>query len=133
MAPSISSLAAPSSLGPNLRPRSPTGPKPGFVIQSPDSRVSIHRPSSECDLPDMDSDGVADSDSVVEVTQAKDFLKVLSKKKRKKTPAQVSKDKARSQSKGCPRGSGALGGVPQGPLKKVKKAAVPVSLHSQSM
>ena len=79
----------------------------------------------------MDSDGVADSDSVVEVTQAEDFLKVLSKKKRKKTPAQVSKDKARLKSKGRPRGSGASEGVPQGPLKKVKKAAVPVSFHSE--
>lgn len=136
MSNSVSSLVPPSSHnGPSLRPRSPSSPKPGYVVQSPDSRVSVHRPSSDSDLdlpghdPDItyvpnQSDAESDFESVVEITQAEDFVKMLPKKKKKTQPVPV-----KSRAKGRPRGSGASANLPRAPIKKRKKAVVPVS-HS---
>lgn len=129
MAHSQSRLSLPSSnSGPNLRPRSPTGPKPGYIVQSPDSRISVRRPSSEQVLPNPDCDfdaSINGSDSsVVEVPQAKESLKEVLKTKNKKKQ----KNKSGSKVKVRPRGSGASASLPQGPSKKQKKATVPVRL-----
>lgn len=125
------SLAPPSS-GPVLRTRSTPLPKPGYVIQSPDSRLSVHRPS-EIDrngLRDLELDSsfdsqVAESDYklVVEITNAKDFLAMLPKKKKKNVKAALKNPIAKAR----PRGSGASVGLPRGPAKKAKKAiGIPV-------
>lgn len=95
MAPPASTTSlAPPSTGPSLRPRTAPDPKPGYVIQSPDSRISLHRPSYDSDLPSDSApfipnsndlnENESDSDqSVVQITQAKDFLSVLKNKKQK--------------------------------------------------
>lgn len=131
---SISSLAPPAKNGHTLRPRTPPGPKPGFFVQSPDSRVSLQRPPPSDDLPcaNLDFDNPAfdpgetasdDSgfESVVEVTRAKDFLSMIPKKKKKKIQG-VKPGSSCPKAKGRPRGSGTSVTLIRGPGKKPKKA-----------
>lgn len=90
--PSNSSMAPPSSKSaPNLRPRTPTKPRPGFVLPSPDSRVSVKRPStalhsepelSVYEVSSDDSESESDAQAVVKVTEDIN----VSKKKKKKKP-----------------------------------------------
>ncbi|KAH9808566.1 hypothetical protein DFH28DRAFT_935520 [Melampsora americana] len=64
------SLAPPSVPSRSLRPRSPVRARPGFIIQSPDSRQSLRLPTEESDgfvteLEDGASKATNDSPTVV--------------------------------------------------------------------
>ncbi|EGG12585.1 uncharacterized protein MELLADRAFT_86742 [Melampsora larici-populina 98AG31] len=161
MSPPDSTLAPPASATStrHLRPRSPTGPsaRPGFVIQSPDSRVSLRQPSSDLAEFDLDQNpssppfnpeehtdiaegSVSSADdeavSVVEVTSATDFLASMRRNKKKKAQRAKAKEVAKAKSprrggKGRPRGSGASVNLPRAPAKKRKKAVAPVLVSSK--
>lgn len=147
MASTVSTLSLPAPkntvTGPTLRPRSPSAPKPGYVVQSPDSRLSVHCPASNSSdnyLPNRGSStydppqthGDSDSDeSVVEITRAEDLLAPIPKKKKKADAVKPKPATRRANCKGRPRDSGASASTARGPAKKVKKSvAGPVSHFS---
>lgn len=129
MAPlTTSSLAPPMTTGPRLRPRTPPSPKEGFVVQSPDSRVSVRRPSSNADLESLSFDPAnnpsdSEPESVVEIlsVKGKETVPEITTKNKKKTQVGPS-----TRAKRRPRGSGSSLNLIWGPGKKTKKDFPPV-------
>ncbi|EGG05955.1 uncharacterized protein MELLADRAFT_87440 [Melampsora larici-populina 98AG31] len=139
MLPPSSSLV-PSSNGPTLRPRTPTQPRPDFIIQSPDLCVASICPSPIRETVDSDNEA-----SVWEVTSGEsnttdgiggDKVEVVEESDNNNlTVPTTNKKKGRkckgkapvAKTQGRPRGSGASGGLTRRPPKKSRKGRVEVS------
>lgn len=125
----------PTGSGRTLRPRSPSAPKPGFVVQSPDSRVSLRRASFSGevgDLPNPDlNDSPFDSDQDQEPADSSiEIIEELSAPPKKLKQAPPSKSKSATTSKVRPRGSGASAGLPRVRAKKQKRTVTAPALVS---
>lgn len=127
--PLLAPPATPSAQqGPLLCPRTPTQPKPGYVLQSTDLRIAAHRPPT---LGEVESDfdpGLSqiassrgnedgDHESIDDQDDDEDLPVVpLTLKGKKRRQSKVKQVRANV----CPRGSGASVGLVRVPAKKKK-------------